>query len=95
MVRDTIVHLKESGLQVFFDAEHFFDGYKKNSEYALQVLEAAAQAGAECLILCDTNGGSMPWEIAAIIDHVTDQDQCTAGDTIPTMIQQLVQSAIH
>ncbi len=70
MVRDTIMYLKERGLQVFFDAEHFFDGYKNNSEYALQVLQAAAQAGAQCLILCDTNGGSMPWEVAAIIDQV-------------------------
>lgn len=70
MIRDTIVFLKENGLQVFFDAEHFFDGYKNNPEYALQVLETAAQAGAECVILCDTNGGSLPWEVSAIIDQV-------------------------
>ena len=79
MVRDTIAYLKESGLQVFFDAEHFFDGYKNNPEYALQVLAAAAEAGASCLILCDTNGGSMPWEIEAIISQVQSRIHAPLG----------------
>ena len=57
--------LKAAGLRVFFDAEHFFDGYKANPEYALRVLEAAAANGADCVVLCDTNGGSLPHEVAA------------------------------
>ncbi|HNX28051.1 MAG TPA: citramalate synthase [Syntrophomonadaceae bacterium] len=68
MVRDTVAYLKDKGLEVIFDAEHFFDGYKNNPEYALQVLLAAAQA--DWIILCDTNGGAMPWEIAGIIGQV-------------------------
>jgi len=57
MITDSISYLRAKGLKVFFDAEHFFDGYKDNPEYALQVVMAAAKAGAECVILCDTNGG--------------------------------------
>jgi len=60
MIGDTISHLKSQGKQVVFDAEHFFDGYKANPQYALQALEAAANAGADCLCLCDTNGGTFP-----------------------------------
>lgn len=65
MVADSIAYLKSSGKTVFFDAEHFFDGYKANEAYALDVLRAAAAAGAECIVLCDTNGGTIPDEIAA------------------------------
>jgi len=63
MVRESVAYLKDNGREVMFDAEHFFDGYKNNPDYALQVLDAASRAGAACLILCDTNGGTMPWEI--------------------------------
>ena len=70
MVRETITYLKDSGREVLFDAEHFFDGYKNNPDYALQVLDAASRAGADCLILCDTNGGTLPWEIEQIIRQV-------------------------
>jgi 2-isopropylmalate synthase len=70
MVADTIRYLKSRGLVVFYDAEHFFDGYKANSQYALRVLEAAANAGADNLVLCDTNGGSLPSEIIAAIEAV-------------------------
>ncbi len=70
MVGDTIAFLKGRGLEVIFDAEHFFDGYKNNPDYALQVLEAAAEAGADYLVLCDTNGGTMPWDIGEIISQV-------------------------
>lgn len=60
MIGDTIAHLKAQGKEMVFDAEHFFDGYKANPIYALQALDAAAKAGADCLCLCDTNGGTFP-----------------------------------
>jgi len=70
MVADSISYLKEKGISVFLDAEHFFDGYKSNPEYALQVLKAADKAGAGCMVLCDTNGGTLPAEITDIINAV-------------------------
>ncbi len=70
MVADSVRFLAGAGLQVFFDAEHFFDGYKHNPQYALAVLEAAAINGAACLVLCDTNGGSLPHEVEAITSEV-------------------------
>ena len=70
MIADTIAYLKERGRTVFYDAEHFFDGYKDNPEYALQTLKVAAQAGATCVILCDTNGGSLPHEVTVIVEEV-------------------------
>ena len=60
---DSVSYLKKNGMEVIFDAEHFFDGYKENSEYAMKVLIVAAEAGADVLVLCDTNGGSMPQQI--------------------------------
>ncbi len=60
MIRDTVTHLREQGKRVFVDAEHFFDGYRANSAYALDVVRTAAEAGAEVVILCDTNGGMLP-----------------------------------
>lgn len=68
MIADSIRYLKAKGLTVFFDAEHFFDGFKVNPSYALRVLEVAAQAGAERLILCDTNGGTLPNEITVAVE---------------------------
>ncbi|MFC2007888.1 citramalate synthase [Chloroflexota bacterium] len=68
MIDDSIRYLKNQGLTVFFDAEHFFDGYKDNDAYALSTLQAAAEAGADCIILCDTNGGALPGEVAIAID---------------------------
>ncbi|AKG53472.1 (R)-citramalate synthase [Dehalogenimonas sp. WBC-2] len=70
MVVDSISFLKSKGRTVFLDAEHFFDGYKADKDYSLKVLTAAAEAGAECLILCDTNGGSLPDEVAAAVREV-------------------------
>ncbi len=66
MIGDTIRYLKQKGLEVVFDAEHFFDGYKANPDYALKALAAAADAGADCLCLCDTNGGGFPEEVFEI-----------------------------
>jgi len=70
MITDSISYLKAKGLRVFFDAEHFFDGYRDNPEYALQVVVSGAKAGAECLVLCDTNGGSLPQQIMEAIKAV-------------------------
>jgi 2-isopropylmalate synthase len=66
MIRDTVEVLKQNGREVIYDAEHFFDGYKDNPEYALNTIRAAADAGADYVVLCDTNGGTMPHEIAEI-----------------------------
>ena len=63
MVRDSVAHLKAAGRTVFFDAEHYFDGHRENAAYALAVLRAAREAGADWLVLCDTNGGRLPPEI--------------------------------
>ncbi len=70
MVDESVAHLRGAGLQVLFDAEHFFDGYKANPAFALRVLEAAAMQGAQCLVLCDTNGGSLPHEVQRITSEV-------------------------
>ncbi len=70
MVADSIAFLKGDGREVLFDAEHFFDGYKRNPEYSLRVLEAAAEAGADWLVLCDTNGGSLPYEVEDAVSAV-------------------------
>ncbi len=70
MVAESIEFLKSHGRRVFFDAEHFFDGYKQNPGYALSVITAAAEAGAERVVLCDTNGGSLPSETLGAIEKV-------------------------
>jgi len=68
MIADSVGYLKSKGVAVFFDAEHFFDGYKEDSSYALRTIEAGAKAGADCVILCDTNGGTLPEEITTIVE---------------------------
>ena len=70
MVGESIEYLRRHGLRVFFDAEHFFDGYKANPDFAFTVLAAAHEAGAERLVLCDTNGGSLPSETVTAIEKV-------------------------
>jgi 2-isopropylmalate synthase len=67
MIGDTIRYLKDQGKEVIYDAEHAFDGYKDNPEYALATWQAAEHAGAECIVLCDTNGGCLPEEISRIL----------------------------
>jgi len=66
MIADSVRYLREAGREVIYDAEHFFDGWKLDPEYALKTVRAAAEAGANVIVMCDTNGGSMPEEIAAI-----------------------------
>ena len=67
MIEDSVAFLKAGGAQVFFDAEHYFDGYRADREFALETLRAAQRGGAECLILCDTNGGSMPLLVRDVV----------------------------
>ncbi|WP_339321557.1 citramalate synthase [Paenibacillus sp. FSL W8-0194] len=67
MIYDSVAYLKRKGLEVIFDAEHFFDGYKNNPEYAVAVLKKAKEAGADWLVMCDTNGGTLPHEIGSIV----------------------------
>ncbi len=71
MIQDTVAYLKAKGKEVVYDAEHFFDGYKANPDYAMRTLEAAYESGADCLCLCDTNGGVFPDEIYEITKLVT------------------------
>jgi 2-isopropylmalate synthase len=70
LIEDSVRHLKRSGKEVIYDAEHFFDGFKTDKSYALKTLEAAQRAGADTIVLCDTNGGSMPWDVAEIVRQV-------------------------
>ncbi len=70
MIEETITYLKSLNKEVVFDGEHFFDGYKSNKEYTVKCLEAAEKAGADCLALCDTNGGCFPNEVYDIIKEV-------------------------
>ncbi|MFD6419026.1 citramalate synthase [Streptomyces sp. NPDC060194] len=70
MIRDTVSHLRAQGRRVFVDCEHFFDGYKANPAYAKQVVRTAAEAGADVVVLCDTNGGMLPAQVQAVVATV-------------------------
>ncbi|MFE9554509.1 citramalate synthase [Streptomyces sp. NPDC006692] len=94
MVRDTVSYLREQGRRVFLDCEHFFDGYKANPEYAKAVVRAAAESGADVVILCDTNGGMLPAQIHAVVAtvladtgarlgiHAQDDTGCAVANTL-------------
>ncbi len=75
MIHESVAYFKDRQKEVIYDAEHFFDGYKANPDYALLTLQAAAAAGADALVLCDTNGGSTPWEVEEITRRVAGQFQ--------------------
>lgn len=79
MIFDSVNYLKRKGLEVIYDAEHFFDGFKDNADYALRTLEAAEEAGASCLVLCDTNGGSLPFEVEEITANIANIYQIPVG----------------
>lgn len=103
IVYNTISYLKEKGKEVIFDAEHFFDGYKANKEYAVKVLASAANAGADCLCLCDTNGGTLPRDIESITGkikqefttklaiHCHDDSGCAVASTLAAVQAGAVQ----
>ncbi|MGE0155926.1 MAG: citramalate synthase [Geobacter sp.] len=79
LINDSLVFLKQNVGEVFYDAEHFFDGYKANPDYAIKTLLAAQDAKVDCIILCDTNGGTMPYEVAEIITKVQQQIKIPLG----------------
>lgn len=79
MIYDTVAYFKKHQKEVFYDAEHFFDGYKDDPEHALSTIKAAHDAGADVIVLCDTNGGTMPYEMVDIIRVVKKEVGCTVG----------------
>jgi len=79
MIRDTVAYVKENGVEVCFDAEHFFDGFQQNEEYALACLRAAAEAGADYICLCDTNGGALPNDVRRAVQAVQAAVQTPLG----------------
>ena len=79
MIYDTIQYLKGKGKEVIFDAEHFFDGYKANKEYAIQAVLKAEEAGADCVCLCETNGGAFPDEVYEIVKEIVELTHIPVG----------------
>jgi len=79
MISDTVRFFKDHGREVIYDAEHFFDGYKANPEYALKTVQAAAQAGADCVVLCDTNGATFPSDVACVTSVVVEHVDTAVG----------------
>lgn len=102
MIQDTLDFLRRQGRRVIYDGEHWFDGYKANPEYALKTLDAAIAGGAEWLVLCDTNGGTLPHEVSAIVREVVHfiearhQASLLRADAEPAATQQpMPQIGIH
>ncbi|GAA2032550.1 citramalate synthase [Catenulispora yoronensis] len=79
MIQDTVSHLRAEGQRVFLDAEHFFDGYRADAAYALECLRTAAEAGADVVVLCDTNGGMLPPQLADIVHEVREATAARIG----------------
>lgn len=79
MIADSIKHLRDKGRKVIFDAEHFFDGYKEDKEYALRTLEKAAESGAKTVVLCDTRGNSLPSEVFEVTRNVKNRIKVSIG----------------
>lgn len=93
MMRDSITHLRSEGMRVFLDAEHFFDGYRLNPDYSMEVVRTAAEAGAEAVVLCDTNGGMLPHWIGEVVQaaveigapigiHCHNDTDCAVANTL-------------
>ena len=103
IIYDSVAFLKKNVDTVFFDAEHFFDGYKHNPDYALKCLEAAQEAGADCLVLCDTNGGCTPTIIRTVVRivrkaatkplgiHVHNDSDCAVANSIVSVEEGVTQ----
>src|ERR1035437_9277246 len=103
LIYDSLEYLKSRAPEVFYDAEHFFDGFKANPDYAIQTLKAAEQANVDCIVLCDTNGGTMPFEVVEIIKavkqhiksplgiHTHNDSDCAVANTLHAVDQGIVQ----
>jgi len=103
IIEQSLAYLKAQGRHVIYDAEHFFDGYQADPAYALETLRAAVRGGAETVVLCDTNGGSMPWEVAEIVRavkeslphplgiHTHDDGECAVANTLAAVREGAVQ----
>jgi 2-isopropylmalate synthase len=103
MIQESVAYMKAHGKEVVYDAEHFFDGYKANPHYALQTLQVAAEAGADSLVLCDTNGGTLPWEVKEIVQavkahvdtplgiHTHDDGGCAVANSLVALEEGCVQ----
>ena len=79
LINDTVAYLKDRGFEVFLDAEHLFDGYKSNPEYTLKCLDTACRAGVDMLVLCDTNGGTLPSEVSRITSDIKGRFKAEVG----------------
>jgi len=79
MIEESVAFLCEQGREVIYDAEHFFDGYRENSDYALETLRAAKRGGARVLVLCETNGGGLPWDVQEVVKRVCAELQHPVG----------------
>jgi len=79
MIRESITHLRQEGQRIFLDAEHFFDGYRNNRAYALEVVRVAAESGADVIALCDTNGGMLPDELSQVVHDVLQASSARLG----------------
>ncbi len=79
LISETVAYLKDKGYEVFLDAEHFFDGYRANPDYSYECIKKAADAGADMLVLCDTNGGVLPYEVSTDIEGIVDRIKCPIG----------------
>ena len=103
LIFDSLEFLKKHAPEVFYDAEHFFDGYKANPEYAIKTLKAAEQAKVDCIVLCDTNGGTMPFELAEITKavkkiiktplgiHTHNDGECAVANSLIAVNEGIVQ----
>ena len=103
IIEESVRFLAASGRRVIYDAEHFFDGYKADPSYALETLRAAARGGAETLVLCDTNGGSMPWRVAEVVReakaavghrlglHAHNDSECAVANSLAAVREGAVQ----
>ena len=94
MIGDSVAYLRHHFSRVIFDAEHFFDGFKRNREYALETLKAAEHAGADCLVLCDTNGGTLPSELVEIIGQLKSELSTPLGIHTHNDIETAVASTL-
>ena len=87
MIHESVAFLRENGREVIFDAEHFFDGYRDNRDYAVKTLLAAAAGGAESIVLCDTNGGTLPFDIETILPDVARELTATDGSETASTVR--------